>query len=158
MKKNRNKIITSDALVYLNKCKPELFDLIITSPPYDNLRNYKGYNFPFEEIAKGCFKVLKQGGVIVWVVNDATVKGSETLTSFKQAIYFHELGLNLHDTMIFKKEISKKNISIDLSKFKTDEIIIELKFFNPLSLYDLKKGIDQKKRSVVLSSYKIINN
>ena len=62
------------------------------------------------------------------------------------------------DTMIFKKEISKKNISIDLSKFKTDEIIIELKFFNPLSLYDLKKGIDQKKRSVVLSSYKIINN
>ena len=60
--------------------------------------------------------------------------------------------------MIFKKEISKKNISIDLSKFKTDEIIIELKFFNPLSLYDLKKGIDQKKRSVVLSSYKIINN
>ena len=62
------------------------------------------------------------------------------------------------DTMFFKKEISKKNISIDLSKFKTDEIIIELKFFNPLSLYDLKKGIDQKKRSVVLSSYKIINN
>jgi site-specific DNA-methyltransferase (adenine-specific) len=103
MKKNRNKIITSGAPVYLNKCKPELFDLIITSPPYDNLRNYNGYNFPFEEIAKGCFKVLKQGGVIVWVVNDATVNGSETLTSFKQAIYFHELGLNLHDTMIFKK-------------------------------------------------------
>jgi hypothetical protein len=62
------------------------------------------------------------------------------------------------DTMIFEKGVSKKYISIDLSKFKADEIIIEFKFFNPLSLFDLKRGIDQKKRSVILSSYKIINN
>ena len=103
LKKHRNKIIESDAIDFMDKCDNEIFDLIITSPPYDNLRNYKGYVFPFEEIAQGCFKVLKQGGVIVWVVNDATINGSETLTSFKQVIYFHELGLNLHDTMIFKK-------------------------------------------------------
>lgn len=103
LKKHKNKIIESDAVDYMDKCDAEIFDLIITSPPYDNLRNYKGYVFPFEEIAQGCFKVLKQGGVIVWVVNDATINGSETLTSFKQAIYFHDLGLNLHDTMIFKK-------------------------------------------------------
>ncbi len=99
----KNKIYQCDAVDYMNKCKSEIFDLIITSPPYDNLRNYKGYHFPFEEIAQGCFKVLKQGGVIVWVVNDATINGSETLTSFKQAIYFHDLGLNVHDTMVFKK-------------------------------------------------------
>lgn len=78
-------------------------DLTVTSPPYDNLRDYKGYSFPFEEIAKELFRVTKQGGVVVWVVGDATVNGSETGTSFKQALYFKEIGFNLHDTMIYQK-------------------------------------------------------
>jgi len=78
-------------------------DLTVTSPPYDNLRTYNGYSFPFEDIAKELFRVTKDGGVVVWVVGDATVKGSESGTSFRQALYFKEIGFNLHDTMIYRK-------------------------------------------------------
>lgn len=79
-------------------------DCIITSPPYDDLRTYGGFDFQFEEISKELYRVLKDGGVLVWVVGDMTVKGSESLTSFKQAIYFREeVGFLLHDTMIYHK-------------------------------------------------------
>lgn len=81
----------------------ESIDLVVTSPPYDNLRSYNGYSFNFEEIAQELWRVIKPGGVIVWVVGDATVKGSETGTSFRQVLHFKELGFNLHDTMIWKK-------------------------------------------------------
>jgi len=78
-------------------------DFIITSPPYDGIRNYNGYQFEFEKIAIELFRVLKTGGVIIWVVGDATIKGTETGTSFKQALFFKEIGLRLHDTMIYYK-------------------------------------------------------
>lgn len=79
-------------------------DLTVTSPPYDNLRTYNGYTFDFEGIAQELYRVTKQGGVVVWVVGDATIKGSETGTSFRQALYFKDVcGLNLHDTMIYEK-------------------------------------------------------
>jgi DNA modification methylase len=78
-------------------------DLTVTSPPYDNLRTYNGYTFDFEGIAKQLYRVTKDGGVVVWVVGDATINGSETGTSFKQALYFKEIGFNLHDTMIWNK-------------------------------------------------------
>jgi len=81
----------------------ECIDLVITSPPYDNLRTYKGYNFDFKAIADELYRIIKSGGVVVWVVGDATIKGSETGTSFRQALYFKEIGFNLHDTMIYKK-------------------------------------------------------
>ncbi len=78
-------------------------DLTVTSPPYDNLRTYNGFSFDFENVAKELYRITKDGGVVVWVVGDATVKGSETGTSFKQALYFKEIGFNLHDTMIYQK-------------------------------------------------------
>jgi site-specific DNA-methyltransferase (adenine-specific) len=83
-------------------------DMVITSPPYDNLREYgKSFNEWGEHIWKPClkqiFRVLKNGGVCVWVVGDATINGSETGTSFKQALYWMEIGGNLHDTMIWEK-------------------------------------------------------
>ena len=78
-------------------------NLTVTSPPYDNLRTYNGYSFDFEAVAKELYRVTKSGGVVVWVVGDATIKGSETGTSFKQALYFKEIGFNLHDTMIYAK-------------------------------------------------------
>lgn len=79
-------------------------DLTVTSPPYDNLRTYKGFTFDFEGIARELYRVTKPGGVVVWVVGDATVKGSETGTSFRQALYFKDVcGFNLHDTMIYAK-------------------------------------------------------
>lgn len=78
-------------------------DLTVTSPPYDNLRTYNGYSFDFESVARELYRVTKNGGVVVWVVGDQTVKGSETGTSFKQALFFMETGFNLHDTMIYQK-------------------------------------------------------
>ena len=79
-------------------------DLTVTSPKYDDLRNYKGYSFDFEGIAKELYRVTKDGGVVVWVVNDATIDGSETLTSCKQKIFFREqCGFNIHDTMFYEK-------------------------------------------------------
>ena len=96
-----------DCLEVLRKMEEETIDCVITSPPYDNLRTYNGtldWNLEkFKEIAIELYRVLKKGGVIVWVVGDATVKGSETGTSFKQALWFMELGFNLHDTMIYAK-------------------------------------------------------
>jgi site-specific DNA-methyltransferase (adenine-specific) len=76
-------------------------DLTVTSPPYDNLRDYNGYVFEFEKIAQQLWRVTKPGGVVVWVVGDATINGSETLTSFRQAIYFNGLGFNV-ETMIYE--------------------------------------------------------
>jgi site-specific DNA-methyltransferase (adenine-specific) len=79
-------------------------DLTVTSPPYDNLRTYNGFTFDFEGIAQELYRVTKPGGVVVWVVGDATVKGSETGTSFRQALYFKDVcGFNLHDTMMWLK-------------------------------------------------------
>lgn len=77
-------------------------DLTVTSPPYDNLRTYNGYTFDFEAIAAQLWRVTKPGGVVVWVVGDATINGSETGTSFRQALHFMALGFNLHDTMIYE--------------------------------------------------------
>lgn len=81
-------------------------DLTVTSPPYDNLRNYKGceWNFEiFKEVANELYRVTIDGGIVVWVVNDKTKNGSESGTSFRQALYFMKIGFNLHDTMIYAK-------------------------------------------------------
>lgn len=86
------------------KIPDNFLDLTVTSPPYDDLRTYKGFKLPLEDIAKELYRVTKQGGVVVWVVNDKTVNYCETLTSFKTAILFvEEAGFNLHDTMIYKR-------------------------------------------------------
>ena len=98
-----NKIYNENCLETMAKMPDNFIDLTVTSPPYDGLRTYNGYSFPFEEIAKELYRVTKQGGVVVWIVGDATVNGSETGTSFKQALYFMQCGFNLHDTMIYQK-------------------------------------------------------
>jgi len=82
----------------------DCIDLTVTSPPYGTLREYNGYVFDFEPIARQLYRVTKPGGVVVWVVNDQTKNGSESLRSFKQVIFFNELGFNVHDTMIYKKK------------------------------------------------------
>jgi len=101
-------LFNDDCLKVLPTIPENSVDLIITSPPYDNMRDYNNssiWTFDiFKNIANQLQRVLKDGGVIVWIVNDTTIKGSETGTSFKQALYFKEIGLNLHDTMIWQKE------------------------------------------------------
>ena len=105
-----NKIYNEDCLVGMKMIPDASVDLVVTSPPYDNLRTYGhlkgGFTFEmFKPIAKELSRILKEGGVIVWNVNDATIKGSETCTSFRQVLFFKdECGLNLHDTMIYQKQ------------------------------------------------------
>ena len=98
-----NTCYQGDCLEVMKTFNDKYIDLTVTSPPYDNLRNYNGYTFNFEQIAKELYRITKDGGVVVWVVGDATIKGSETGTSFKQALYFKDIGFNLHDTMIYRK-------------------------------------------------------
>jgi site-specific DNA-methyltransferase (adenine-specific) len=97
-------VVVGNCVEVMNEMPPESVDLTVTSPPYDDLRDYKGYSFPFEDIANGLFRVTKKGGLVVWVVADKIVKGNRTMTSFKQALYFQQVGFNVHDVMIYKKK------------------------------------------------------
>jgi len=98
-----NKIYTCNCLDLMLQFPDNYIDFILTSPPYDGLRTYNGYSFEFERIAKELYRVLKYNGVMVWVVGDQTKNGSESGTSFRQALYFKEIGFNLYDTMIYQK-------------------------------------------------------
>ena len=98
-----NRIYNMDCLEGMRQMDAGSVDLTVTSPPYDNLRTYNGYCFDFENIAKELYRVTKDGGVVVWVVGDATIDGDETGTSFRQALYFKEIGFKLFDTMIYQK-------------------------------------------------------
>ena len=111
---NHNQLYNEDCLITMGNMDDNSIDLTLTSPPYDDLRTYNehvggnktefnGYSFPFENIARELFRVTKKGGVVVWVVGDATNKGSETGTSFRQALFFKECGFDLYDTMIYQK-------------------------------------------------------
>lgn len=108
-----NRTYNENCLDTMSKMPDNFIDLTVTSPPYDNIRSYNnnikikdeynGYSFPFEDIAKELLRVTKKGGVVVWVVNDSISKGSETLNSFRQALFFKEIGFLVHDTMIYRK-------------------------------------------------------
>lgn len=101
-----NKIYNENCLETLKKIPNESIDLILTSPPYDGLRKYDGYVFDFDLIAPELYRVIKPFSSMVWIVGDQTVNGSESGTSFRQALTFKSLGFNLHDTMIYKKNSS----------------------------------------------------
>ena len=104
-----SELYCGDCLEAMRGFNDGCIDLTVTSTPYDNLRTYNGnieqWSFEkFQQIAKELYRVTKDGGVVVWVVGDATIKGSETGTSFRQVLYFKEIGFNLHDTMIYMKD------------------------------------------------------
>lgn len=98
-----NRIYNEPNLDTMARIPDGFIDLTVTSPPYDDLRKYNGYSFEFEKIARELFRVTKDGGVVVWVVNDKTTDGDESGTSFRQALYFKECGFKLWDTMIWHK-------------------------------------------------------
>ena len=104
-----NKIINDDSENALKNIPSDSIDLTVTSPPYDEIRDYNGYNFndySSSNIIKELFRITKQGGVVVWIVGDATINGCESGTSFRQALKFIEVGFKLHDTMIYEKNTS----------------------------------------------------
>lgn len=100
-----NNFYICESVTFMKENMPnEFVDLIVTSPPYDDLRNYNGFIFDYKSVLKELYRVTKNGGIVVWVVGDKTKDGSESGTSFKQALYAKEIGFNLHDTMIYYKK------------------------------------------------------
>jgi len=102
----RNKIIIGDCSEVLAGFPAECIDLTVTSPPYDSLRDYEGYIFDFEAIAKQLYRVTKKGGVVVWVVEDQTINGARSCTSYRQLLFFVDLGFSLYEDMVYKKNTS----------------------------------------------------
>jgi site-specific DNA-methyltransferase (adenine-specific) len=96
-------IYAEDCLETMSRMPDASIDFVLTSPPYDDLRKYNGYSFEFELVAQELYRVLKETGSLVWVIGDATKNGSESGTSFRQALYFQSLGFKIHDTMIYEK-------------------------------------------------------
>jgi len=100
---NLNTIYNEDCLETMAKMPDEFIQATITSPPYDDLRDYEGFSFDFQKVSEALWRITKPSGVVVWVVADATKNESETGTSFRQALHFIDLGFKLHDTMIYEK-------------------------------------------------------
>ena len=141
-----NELVCGDNIEILKDMENNYIDLTVTSPPYDNLREYNGYSFDFEGIANQLLRVTKEGGIIVWVVGDSVINGSESGTSFKQALYFKEIGLRLHDTMIYHKSppFQEKNRCPQSFEYMFVFSKGKPKTFNPImdhkNTYDSHKG------------------
>lgn len=98
-----NSIYAVECVEAMAQMPEECIDLVVTSPPYENQRVYLGFKFSYREVIEGLYRVMKSGGVVVWVVGDVTDKGTESLESFRQALYAKEVGFRQHDTMIYAK-------------------------------------------------------
>ena len=137
-----------DCLEGLKLLDDNSIDLTVTSPPYDDLRKYNN-NFDFENIAKELYRVTKDGGVVVWVVADKTKNGSETGTSFKQALFFKDIGFNLHDTMIYMSD--KPPLTHNRYEQKFEYMFVfskgKPKTFNPIMEECKYAGSDKKART-----------
>jgi DNA modification methylase len=132
--------------MFLKLFREIISDLTVTSPPYDNLRTYNGFTFDFETVAQELYRVTKPSGVVVWIVNDATTKGSETGTSFRQALYFKEIGFNLHDTMIYASDKPPLNSNRYQRSFEYMFVLSKGRptVFNPLTEPSRKAGTLRK--------------
>ena len=168
-----NKLVVAESGTYMQHEMPEhCVDLVVTSPPYDNLRDYNGYNFDAESVGLGIMHVLKEGGVAVWVVGDR-IDGGRSLTSFEHAIMFRDLGFRVHDVMIYQK----KNTPFMRSNAYTNayELMLVLskgtpKTFNPLTCPTVRNGKEtavygkgpdgdnSKRRAVTLRKEKTLIN
>ena len=170
-----NKIYNEDCLETMKGMDDNSIDLTITSPPYDSLRVYNGYSFNFESTSKELYRITKEGGVLVWIVGDATEKGSETGTSFRQALGLKDAGFNLHDTMIWRKTNPMPKVKTK-RYFDVFEYMFVLskgqpKTFNPLmqptklggQIYDstvkkITKGKERTKKTFVLNMERYKDN
>jgi len=138
-----NKIYSEDCIDLMTRMKEQSVDLTVTSPPYDILRNYNGYDFKFEKIAQGLLKVTKIGGIVVWVVGDKITKGNKSLTSFRQAILFQEIGFSIHDVMIYKKKntpFMRSNAYTNCYEFMLILSRGKVNTFNPIKVPTVRNG------------------
>jgi site-specific DNA-methyltransferase (adenine-specific) len=113
----KNQIYLEDNLETLSKMSDDYYDMVITSPPYDDIRKYNGFSFDIDTLAPELYRTTKKGGVVVWVVNDQVIKGSESGTSFRQALKFMDAGFLLHDTMIYEKNSSSYPASAKSNRY-----------------------------------------
>ena len=113
----KNQIYLEDNLETLSKMSDDYYDMVITSPPYDDIRKYNGFSFDIDTLAPELYRTTKKGGVVVWVVNDQVIKGSESGTSFRQALKFMGAGFLLHDTMIYEKNSSSYPSSVKSNRY-----------------------------------------
>ena len=97
-------VYNENCILTMSRMEDNSVDLTVTSPPYDNIRDYNGFSFDWKSTIKELYRITKDGGVVVWIVSDQTIDGSETGSSFKQALWAMECGFNLHDTMIWEKD------------------------------------------------------
>jgi len=121
-------------------------DLVVTSPPYDDLRDYNGYEFDYQSIAKELFRVIKNGGVVVWVVGDKIKNGNKSLTSFRQALFFQEIGFNVHDVMIYEKKntpFMRSNAYTNCYEFMFVFSKGRPKTFNPIKTKTIRSGMEK---------------
>jgi DNA modification methylase len=126
-------------------------DMVITSPPYDEARDYKGYDFDFETIALHLYRILKDGGVLVWVVNDTTKDGDESCTSFRQALYFKAIGFKLWDTMIYNKPSTPFPQKVRYNQSFEYMFVFskgKVKTFNPILKKNISSGTVKKFQTV----------
>lgn len=138
-----NHIYHYDCVELMEIMEEGYVDLTVTSPPYDQLRNYNGYHFDFERIAINLFRVTKKGGILVWVVGDKIKNGNRTLTSFKQALFFQSVGFNVHDVMIYKKKntpFMRTNAYTNCFEFMFVFSKGSPKTFNPLKAKTIRQG------------------
>ena len=134
----------ADCVEFMRGMGEGTVDLTVTSPPYDNLRDYKGYSFPFEEIAEGLYRVTKDGGVVVWVIGDK-INGGRSLTSFRQGVYFQETGFCMHDVMIYQKKntpFMRSNAYTNAYEFMFVLSKGKPKTFNPLKQKTVRNGLE----------------
>ncbi len=134
----------SDCVEFMRDMAENSVDLTITSPPYDNLRDYKGYDFDFRLIARELYRVTKKGGIVVWVVGDR-INGGRTLTSFEQGIYFRDIGFSAHDVMIYQKKntpFMRSNAYTNCYEFMFVLSKGKPKIFNPLKEKTVRHGLE----------------
>lgn len=140
-----NNVYCEDCVVFMSNLEDNYIDLTVTSPPYDNLRDYEGYSFDCESIARQLFRITKNGGVVIWVVGDKVNKGNKTLTSFKHALIFQEVGFNVHDIMIYKKKntpFMRSNAYTNCFEFMFVFAKGSPKTFNPLKEKTVRSGME----------------
>lgn len=141
-----NKIYNENCLETMSRMPDGFVDLVVTSPPYDDLRTYNGYSFDFENIAKELFRVVKDGGVVVWVVGDKIKNGNKTLTSFKHALFFQDIGFNVHDVMIYQKKntpFMRSNAYTNCYEFMFVFSKGKPNTFNPIKTKTARNGIEK---------------
>ena len=135
---------TMDCIEFMQGMSENSIDLTVTSPPYDNLRDYKGYSFDFENIAKNLYHVTKSGGIVVWVVGDK-INGGRSLTSFEQGLFFKEIGFQMHDIMIYQKKntpFMRSNAYTNCFEFMFVLSKDKPKTFNPLKEKTIRSGYE----------------